>query len=573
MSTAKDFNKRENQDKPGKILLVMAPFWPPLIPPMGIACLKSFLQHHGYSVTAIDLNVEQQFNKIYHRYFDELNACIPREKQGNFRNTGEDVLRNQMMAHIHYTRQEEYIELVKVLIAKSFFCTVADAVIDRLYRVITDFYTLLAEYFIYLLESEVPGVLGFSLFENTLAASLFAAELAKKRYPEIKIVVGGGVFAEHLALGSPNWELFGKKTPYIDKIIVGEGELLFLKWLQKQLPESQKIFTVKDVGDKSLDLAFAPLPDFSDFNMGYYPYLGSYTSRSCPFHCTFCSETRQWGRFRQKETSQVVEQLKRLYKEHSRQLFLMCDSLMNPIITHLAEGLLQEGVMVYWDGYLRADKCVCDIEKTLLWRRGGVYRARLGIESGSQRVLDLMGKKITPGQIKQAISSLAAVGIKTTTYWVIGYPGETEADFQETLDLLKALGNDIYEAWCSPLYYYPTAQVNFSQWGEKHMLLYPGETKEMLVLQTWVLNGDPSREETYERMYRFVEHCRLLGVPNPFTLEDINRADERWAKLHKNAVPPLVDFQESGKYISEARDVKQLYTVHYSLSESGDFGF
>jgi radical SAM superfamily enzyme YgiQ (UPF0313 family) len=540
---------------------------------MGIACLKAFLQQHGYTVAAKDLNVEKQFDEVYNCYFDQLKACIPRENQGNFRNIGEDVLRNHLMAYNHFTRKKEYDELVKIVIARNFFCTVPDPVIDRLNRVVENFYTLLEKYLIGLLEREKPGVLGLSLFENTLAAGLFAAKLTKTGYPGIKIVVGGGVFAEQLAPGSPNHDFFLNQTSYIDKIIIGEGELLFLAWMQNQLPDSQKVLTVKDIGGKILDPGSAPPPDFSDFDLTCYPYLGAYTSRSCPFQCKFCSEAFYWGHFRKKETGDIAKQLKSLNKKHDRQLFLMCDSLVNPVITDLATRLIKEDTVVYWDGYLRADKHVCDMKNTFLWRRGGYYRARLGIESGSQRILDLMEKKTTTGQIKQAISSLAAAGIKTTTYWVIGYPGETETDFRETLDLLKELANDIYEAWCSPLYYYPGAQVNHTQWAENHVLLYPEKATQMLMMQTWVLKGKPARKETYDRVHRFVEYCRVLGIPNPFTLEDINRADDRWVKLHKNAVPPLLDLQQPGKYISECRNVEPFYKVTFSWQEEGDFAF
>jgi radical SAM superfamily enzyme YgiQ (UPF0313 family) len=79
----------------------------------------------------------------------------------------------------------------------------------------------------------------------------------------------------------------------------------------------------------------------------------------------------------------------------------------------------------------------------MLWRRGGFYRARLGIESGSPKILQKMGKNTTIDQIKKALSNLAYARIKTTTYWIVGYPGETEEDFLKTLTLIKELQNEI----------------------------------------------------------------------------------------------------------------------------------
>ncbi|MCK5059310.1 MAG: B12-binding domain-containing radical SAM protein, partial [Candidatus Aminicenantes bacterium] len=463
--------------------------------------------------------------------------------------------------------------LVKLLIRGTFFCKAGDRAISELNRVTADFYTLLREYFIALLEREKPAVLGLSVYEGTLPASLFAAKIAKETYPDLQIVMGGGIFAEQLAKDSPNWELFLKKAVHIDKIIIGEGENLFLRLLQGELPQRQKIYTLKDIDEQTLDLADAPLPDFSDLQTDSYPYLASYSSRSCPFQCKFCSETVQWGKYRKKDVGQIAAEMLKLYEAYKGQLFLMCDSLLNPVITGLARELIKEKAALYWDGYLRADKETCDIENTMLWRRGGFYRARLGIESGSQTVLDLMGKKITPEGIKQAIANLAGAGIKTTTYWVVGYPGETEQAFRETLDLITELRNEIYEAWCSPFYYYPSGQVNSAAWQDKCSLLYPSWTKEMLVLQTYVQDGEPSREESYRRMNRFVEHCANLGVQNPFSLHEVYEADERWKKLQANAVPSLVDFEKKGDYVDDNRNVSKRFLAQSTQAPDGDFAF
>ena len=84
-----------------KILLVLLPFWTPQIPPLGISCLKGFLQARGYPVSTVDVNVEDQFKELDHWYFDTLKTYIPPNKRGNFYNIGHDLLQNHMMSHIH----------------------------------------------------------------------------------------------------------------------------------------------------------------------------------------------------------------------------------------------------------------------------------------------------------------------------------------------------------------------------------------------------------------------------------------------------------------------------------------
>ena len=222
---------------------------------------------------------------------------------------------------------------------------------------------------------------------------------------------------------------------------------------------------------------------------------------------------------------------------------------------------------------MRVDDAVSDIENTILWRRGGLYRVRLGVESGSQHVLDLIDKKISPDQTKDSLASLANAGIKTTAYWVIGHPGETEADFLQTLQLLEETKNNIYESECNSFIFGYTGQSNSNEWSGKRKLLYPPEAKSMLVLQSWIVDSPPTREETYKRMNRFVTRCSELGIPNPYSLNDIYQADIRWQNFHKNAVPPLVDFKTRGAYIDECKYVKQVSLLHHKLQDQGDFEF
>ena len=387
-------------------------------------------------------------------------------------------------------------------------------------------------------------------------------------------VVGGGSFADELCYGSTNLDFFIEKTKNdIDKIIIGEGELLFLKLLQGELKENQKVYTINDIGRETLDLATASIPDFSDFELKDYPSLGSYTSRSCPFECSFCSETLQWGRFRKKKMDQAVDEMLELSRKYNRQLFLMSDSLLNPVVNDLSAELLKRDASIYWDGYFRVDHISSDLEKTFLWRRAGFYRARLGVESGSQRILDLMDKRITVEQIKAAVSSLAHAGIKTTTYWLIGHPGETDADFQLTLDIIEELKDDIYEAWANIFWYYPYGQVKSGELRQKSKLLFPGNSRDLLLLETRIIDGEPTREEMYSRMFRFLDHCKKIGVPNLYSLHDFHEADERWKRLHKNAAPSLVSLMDRNSFIDENKKLKQVNFAKNTLHENMDFSF
>lgn len=553
-----------------KILLMLLPFWDPQIPPLGISCLKSFIQQNqkGYRIETKDANIVESFREIHVKYFDTVKRNIPENKTRHLYNIGYEVLRNHTLAHLNYKNKKGYIQLVKSFIFNTFFSTVDDRLVHKLVRIIDDFFIQFRKYFLHILESERPSILGLSVYSDTLPVSLFAFKLAKEKNPDILTVMGGGIFSSELSLNSENFEFFLKKTPYIDKIIAGEGELLFLKLLRGELPQSQRVFTLKDIENKTVPISSPVLPDFSNLDLQHYMQMANYTSRSCPFQCNFCVEKVYWGHYRKKEPKRIVEELALLYKTYGYQLFLMCDSLLNPVITGMSQEFLESDIPLYWGGYLRADKQVCDTENTFLWRRGGFYRARLGIESGSQRMLDLMKKKISIQDVKDAVSSLALAGIKTTVMFVIGYPGETEADFQESLELVEELRDDIYEADCNPFWYFKGGQVNSPRWKDedKSIPLYPEDARDIIILQAWQLDCPPSRQEKYSRVNRFLEHCHKLGIPNPYSLDQIYHADERWRKLHKNAVPPIITFQsrknaQESDYIDECRHIKNLVAV------------
>ncbi|MBD0255165.1 MAG: B12-binding domain-containing radical SAM protein [Cytophagales bacterium] len=565
----------EKEHRKQKVLLALLPYWTPSIPPLGISCLKSHLQQHGYQVTTVDANMEPDLREIYDEYFDTVKKYVPRYKRGNFFNIGMDVMRNHMMAHINYTDKAKYIELVKVLFYHSFYSPVKDEEALELIAIIDEFYVRLEKYMLNVLAEVKPDVLGISVFSGTLPASMFAFQLAKKHYPAVKTVMGGGTFSMELHEGSPNFEVFLRKTPYIDAIIIGEGEALFLNYLEGKLAETKRVYTLRDIPGQTVDIAKVALPDFSDFDVSIYPQIGAWSSRSCPYQCSFCSETVHWGTYRKKKPRQIVEELKQMNELYGCQVFMMGDSLLNIVADGLTDEFLKEDKMIYWDGYLRTDPPVCKIENTMKWRKGGMYRARLGVESGSQKILDLMNKKITVDQIRNSVRCLAAAGIKTTTYWIVGHPGETEEDFQQTLDLIEELKDDLWEAEVNPFTYYLTGQVNSDKWMAeyKRVTLYPEEATDMLVTQTWIMEDcKPSREEIYDRVSRFVEHCEKLGIPNPYFEHEIFHADERWKKLQINAVPALIDFKNE-KYIDDVKNAKVLESTEPVLLDDTEFNF
>jgi len=558
----------EKQQKVENVLLLLLPFWDPLVPPLGIASLKSYLENNGnYQVNVYDANIESCFRDIYDRYFNALKEFVPENKRKLLYNMGHEVLKNHTMAFINRTTepQQVYMNLLGEIVYKTFYSHLPEEQLLHLESIVKQFIERIEEYVLNYVDTLQPDVFGLSVYSGSLPASLHAFRTVKKKHPHILTIMGGAVFSNELKPGSPNHTRLLNETPYIDKVIEGEGEILLLQLLNGDLGEDKKFYTKRDIKNQSVDLNQNPMPDFTDIDMDSYLTVSSSTGRSCPFECSFCSETVFWGRYTKRNADTIISEMQRLHKKYNKQLIFMCDSILNPIMDPLTEALQKVDEPLYFDGYFRIDKKSQDIQNTLKWRKGGYYRARMGVESGSEDVLALMHKKITIQQIKQAIINLATAGIKTTAMFVVGHPGETEENFQQTLKLIEELQDYLYEADCNPFQFYYSGQVDSAAWEAqfKKFSLYDEKYDDLIFSKTWTLDVYPVREIAYERANRFVEFVEKLGIHNPYKLEDIIKADERWAALHKNAVPSILQIQH-GKI---SREEKNRVTA-YSLSDA-----
>lgn len=570
--TGEILHRTENRQKTGKkVLLMLLPFWTPFIPPLGIACIKSYIKKYHYPVKTYDLNNEPEFWQIHHKYIDSLTGSIPENKQGNINTTGFDLLMSHTLAYMNKKGREDYFVLLQEMVFKYFFYTLDLQRVQLLDNLVEELYTHLENRLDEIFAREQADVLGLSVFNSNLGPSLFSVKKFKEKKIGSITVLGGGIFSDQLHPDSFNFKnIMKRKGNWIDHVVIGEGEIIFLKILKGELPGNQKVFTAKDINNKKVDFAYAGGPDFDDFNSERYPALANYGSRSCPYQCKFCSESLQWGPFRKKNIGQVVDELLHLHKKYNQSLFLLSDSLLDPIITDLSKEFISRGIVLYWDGYLRVSNAACDPVNAIQWRSGGFYRARLGIESGSGEILKLMDKRITPRQISGTLKSLARAGIKTTTYWVTGYPGETETNFQQTLDLIARLKNDIFSAECHAFWFYPNGQVNSEKWVKEKGVrpLYSGELADLLMIQSWGLNNAPTGEEVQERLARFKRFCSQLEIPNPYNYTQWQEADKRWNRLHKTAVPPMLRLKQEDHAVNLSK--KAGFTAAAISSEIDD---
>lgn len=513
------------------ILLVKPPFFTPWTPPLGISILKSFLAQHGYSVKCIDFNTDAKLWDTHHEYFKMLQSL-----ENTSINDGYSqlwwILNAHMLAHVNGADTATCKQVLETVIP-TYRIKHNSNVIRSLIEIVDRYFKRYDELIEAVNLSEF-NALGTSTYTTSLASSLLLFQRAKQRDSRITTIMGGGVFADDLALGSDNLTTLIEEYPYVDHVILGEGEQLLLKLLRGDLAD-KRVISISHLADSTLDMKEVPSPDFSDFDTTHYYHLTIEGARSCPFQCSFCSETIQWGKYRKKPAPQFAQQVIELAERYNNNMFFMGDSLMNPYIIEFSKELLKSRSKILYDGYLRADRPVTDRNRVKVWAESGCYRVRLGIESASARVLEKMDKMTTPAVISDVLKSLSSAGIRTTTYWIVGFPGETEQDFQETLDFITEHYKYIYELEAHPYYYYPYGQIGSRLYASYS--LYPPEITKIVKFKVWEPSDcSPAREERYARLRRISKLSSDLGIPNIYTMAERLQAEQRWHLLHPLAV-------------------------------------
>ena len=523
--------------KGASILLLLPPFYTPYTPPLGLGVLKAFLVQQGYRVTCFDFNTVSEIWVTHHRYFELLQGLDGLTPQHGYTNLWY-ILQAHMLAHVN-GRGDADCARVLARVLTVYDLSPDTAIINGLVATVRELFDRIEHVITRTLDLHATQVVGTSTYSTSLAPSLFILKRVKDMRPDAVTVMGGGVFADDLATGSDNLSTLIDGFPFVDHIVMGEGEVLFSDLLEGY--QAQRLIA-RGPDTPTLDVKSISAPDYTDFDIANYLHLCIEGARSCPFQCHFCSETVQWGGYRKKPPAMLADQMITLADRYGNRTFFMGDSLMNPYIEDLSKALLERDRSILYDGYLRADKLAADPRRVERWARSGCVRTRLGVESGSARILEAMQKETTPENISAAIKTLARAGIRVTTLWIVGFPGETEEDFQETLDFIRAHHRHIYELDVHYYYYYPYGQV----WSRRHQCypLYPPDVIDAVKFQQWeIVDCDPPRHVKFSRLRRINELAAELGIPNLHTLEARYRAEERWLRAFPRAVEFLEQLQ------------------------------
>lgn len=313
-----------------------------------------------------------------------------------------------------------------------------------------------------------PAYVGFYSTSMNFAHGLSCARLLKRDRPQVRIVFGG----PHVC--AMTQESF--KHDCIDYIVKGEGDFLFRDLvrakgilscpgiLSREDSEEERI--AHDVYQRVDDLDSLPLPSRHLLVMDSYsrkegdlpwPMDTISTSRGCPYHCKFCSTlSRSDYRFRSSEN--VVDEILFLKNNYNtKSLYFREDNFTGDTdrVVDLCTRMIEKNAILPFQCEIRSNAVTPELIKIM--KKAGCQRVWFGAESGSQRVLNMINKGATLNHSIKAVQVCRDADVRVGAAFVIGFPGETRFEMEETFRFACDLGAD--EAWFQAYVAYPGSEM------------------------------------------------------------------------------------------------------------------
>lgn len=315
-----------------------------------------------------------------------------------------------------------------------------------------------------------PDWVGWFCYTASVPAIRILSNKLKEKMPNTKQVVGG----PHSSMDK---DLLAR-LPGVDLAVSREGEECMLRLVEGEDPRKIKGVTSRNGKDliatgsaDLLDRSSLPFPEREKFwGLTEEEKLTvdvSYVIRtiSCPYACLYCASPFAWGRKTQTRSNQsIIDEVKLIKSKYmkrnnnldyaasgnvakksdlvvkSNEVVYFVDDIF-PIrrkeFLELMESFVSEKLDINWKCEVRAD--LLDEEILTKMKEAGCKMVKIGFESASDKVLKSVNKKETKEDYLKCADLLQKVGIKCGAYMMLGFPGETDADVDETIEFSKLL--------------------------------------------------------------------------------------------------------------------------------------
>lgn len=255
-----------------------------------------------------------------------------------------------------------------------------------------------------------------------------------------------GLWQGKIMAGGPHTSVAPETIPgFVDYVVQGEGEGAVLDIIEGKVSDrmirKEKIAEPDTLPFLPWDL-FTVLPyQFTCPWMDLEPVFTMNTSRGCPFNCSFCSVGSIWGRqYTYFSAGRIIAEIQYLMEKYgAKGIYFREDNFtLNTNRTfEFCEKLLQKGINISWACETRVDNLSRELIGVMA--KAGCEAFYLGIESGSQRMLDFLNKNVKVEQIEKVLGWSKSSGIKTYCSLITGIPGESYIDYLKTLRLMNKL--------------------------------------------------------------------------------------------------------------------------------------
>lgn len=380
------------------IVLLTLPKMEIRAPLIGPAALKSIAEKNGWTVKTIDLNID-----LYKR----LRTEVPQWWIQNDWTFMDDQLFNEAWDNHIESIAHEWCENIKSLNPKYVGITI-----------LSDWTERIANSFIELLISYIP---------------------------DTKIILGGPG-------AMPYYGPSMLKKNKIDAFIQGEGELSFIEYLKGNLNYPG---INHNLATSIVDMDSLPFPNYADFNLKEYSatwwqpekeptgcsWLYITGSRGCVKRCTFCNVGTIWPTFLSKSGKTIAAELKYYVETTGVTKYYFTDSLLNgnvQVLEEMVDNIINAKLKIQIKGQwiARGEKLITE----KLWdklEQAGLNQIIIGIESGSSKLRNDMKKGLREEDIEYTFAKAQQHKVKCVPLMMIGYPTETEVEFQENLNFLE----------------------------------------------------------------------------------------------------------------------------------------
>jgi anaerobic magnesium-protoporphyrin IX monomethyl ester cyclase len=304
------------------------------------------------------------------------------------------------------------------------------------------------------LRNRQPDLVGLTSTTLTYKSALKIIEVAKKALPACVTVLGG----PHVTFWDK--EAF-EECPSLDVVVRREGEHTLLELVQRldagksyhdvigttckkdgkivKNPDRPYIENIDELPFPAVHLF--PIEQFNKYGNIIFPVM---TSRGCVYWCDFCTAVRMFGRkYRMRSPNKVVDELELLYKKYGEKQYTFYDDAftVDQTRTHeICDEILKRGLNIKWDCETRVDMVSKDL--LLKMKKAGCIAVWYGVEAGSQKVRDAMGKGINTQQTLNAFKWTQDAGMIAVASIILGFPGETKETAWESVKLLKEINPD-----------------------------------------------------------------------------------------------------------------------------------